>query len=139
MKSLTEYLWFEVPSRRGFLNITGTVESLVKKSGIKEGLCLVNAMHITASVFINDDEGGLHRDFDAWLEKLAPHEPVGSYDHNWTGEDNADAHLKRQIMGREVVVAITNGKLDFGPWEQIFYGEFDGRRRKRALVKIIGE
>src|SRR5580658_4167053 len=139
MKSLTEHLWFEVPNRRGFVNITDTVEKLVKKSGIKEGLCLVNAMHITASVFINDDEGGLHRDFDAWLEKLAPHEPVGSYDHNRTGEDNADAHLKRQIMGREVVVAITNGKLDFGPWEQIFYGEFDGRRRKRALVKIIGE
>jgi len=139
MKTLTEHLWFEVPNRRGFVNITDTVEKLVKKSGVKEGLCLVNAMHITASVFINDDEGGLHRDFDAWLEKLAPHEPVGSYDHNRTGEDNADAHLKRQIMGREVVVAITNGKLDFGPWEQIFYGEFDGRRRKRALVKIIGE
>ena len=139
MKSLTEHLWFEVPNRRGFVNITDTVEKLVKKSGVKEGLCLVNAMHITASVFINDDEGGLHRDFDIWLEKLAPHEPVGSYDHNRTGEDNADAHLKRQIMGREVVVAITNGKLDFGPWEQIFYGEFDGRRRKRALVKIIGE
>jgi len=139
MKSLTEHLWFEVPNRRGFVNITDTVEKFVKKSGIKEGLCLVNAMHITASVFINDDEGGLHRDFEAWLEKLAPHEPVGSYDHNRTGEDNADAHLKRQIMGREVVVAITNGKLDFGPWEQIFYGEFDGRRRKRVLVKIIGE
>ena len=139
MKSLTEHLWFEVPQRRGFVNITGTVESLVRKSGVQEGICLVNAMHITASVFINDNEPGLHHDYDVWLEKLAPHEPVGHYHHNRTGEDNADAHLKRQIMGREVVVAITRGKLDFGPWEQIFYGEFDGRRRKRALVKIIGE
>ncbi len=139
MKSLTEHLWFNVPARRGFVNITDTVEELVKKSGVQEGLCLVNAMHITASVFINDNEGGLHHDYDAWLERLAPHEPVGQYEHNRTGEDNADAHLKRQIMGREVVVAITKGRLDFGPWEQIFYGEFDGRRRKRALVKIIGE
>ena len=139
MKSLTEHLWFEVPGRRGFLNITPTIEGLVRKSGIKEGLCLVNAMHITASVFINDDESGLHHDYDVWLEKLAPHEPIGQYQHNRTGEDNADAHMKRQIMGREVVVAITKGRLDFGPWEQIFYGEFDGRRKKRALVKIIGE
>ena len=139
MKSLTEYLWFEVPGRRGFVNITGTVEKLVRKSGVAEGLCLVNAMHITASVFINDAEDGLLRDYEDWLEKLAPHEPVSGYRHNRTGEDNADAHLKRQVMGREVVVAITGGKLDFGPWEQIFYGEFDGRRRKRALVKIIGE
>ena len=139
MKSLTEHLWFEVPNRRGFVNITPTVEELVRKSGVQEGLCLVNAMHITASVFINDDEGGLHHDYDVWLEKLAPHAPTSQYEHNRTGEDNADAHMKRQIMGREVVVAITKGKLDFGPWEQIFYGEFDGRRRKRALVKIIGE
>ncbi len=139
MKSLTEHLWFEVPKRRGFVNITRTVEELVRKSGVQEGLCLVNAMHITASVFINDNEGGLHHDYEVWLEKLAPHEPISQYHHNLTGEDNADAHLKRQIMGREVVVAITKGKLDFGPWEQIFYGEFDGRRRKRALVKIIGE
>ena len=139
MKSLTEYLWFEVPGRRGFVNITGTVEKLVRKSGMAEGLCLVNAMHITASVFINDAEDGLLRDYEDWLEKLAPHEPVSGYRHNRTGEDNADAHLKRQVMGREVVVAITGGKLDFGPWEQIFYGEFDGCRRKRALVKIIGE
>jgi secondary thiamine-phosphate synthase enzyme len=139
MKSLTEHLWFTVPGRRGFVNITGTVEKLVTKSGIQEGLCLVNAMHITASVFINDNESGLHHDYDVWLEKLAPHEPVSFYHHNRTGEDNADAHLKRQIMGREVVVAITQGKLDFGPWEQIFYGEFDGRRQKRVLVKIIGE
>ncbi len=139
MKSLTEHLWFEVPSRRGFVNITETIERLVAKSGVQEGLCLVNAMHITASVFINDDEGGLHHDYEVWLEKLAPHEPVKNYHHNRTGEDNADAHMKRQIMGREVVVAITKGKLDFGPWEQIFYGEFDGRRRKRVLVKIIGE
>jgi secondary thiamine-phosphate synthase enzyme len=139
MKSLTEYLAFEVPSRRGFLNITGTVEKLVQKSGVAEGLCLVNAMHITASVFINDAEDGLLHDYEVWLEKLAPHEPVASYHHNRTGEDNADAHMKRQVMGREVVVAITRGKLDFGPWEQIFYGEFDGRRRKRVLVKIIGE
>jgi len=121
------------------VNITDTVEELVKKSGVQEGICLVNAMHITAAVFINDDEGGLHHDFEVWLEKLAPHEPTRHYHHNQTGEDNADAHLKRQIMGREVVVAITKGKLDFGPWEQIFYGEFDGRRRKRVLVKIIGE
>ena len=139
MKSLTETIWFEIPSRRGFVNITETVRELVKKSGVQEGLCLVNAMHITASVFINDDESGLHHDFDVWLERLAPHDPVSQYHHNRTGEDNADAHLKRQVMGREVVVAITKGKLDFGPWEQIFYGEFDGRRRKRALVKIIGE
>jgi secondary thiamine-phosphate synthase enzyme len=139
MKSLTEHLWFEVPNRRGFVNVTSTVEALVRKSGIKEGLCLVNAMHITASVFINDAEEGLLQDYEVWLESLAPHEPVNRYHHNRTGEDNADAHLKRQVMGREVIVAITNGKLDFGPWEQIFYGEFDGRRRKRVLVKIIGE
>ncbi len=139
MKSLTEHLWFEVPGRRGFVNITGTVEELVRKSGVAEGLCLVNAMHITASVFINDAEDGLLHDYEAWLEKLAPHAPTAQYRHNRTGEDNADAHLKRQIMGREVVVAITKGRLDFGPWEQIFYGEFDGRRRKRVLVKIIGE
>ena len=139
MKSLTEYLWFEVPGRRGFVNITGTVEKLVVKSGVAEGLCLVNAMHITASVFINDAEEGMLHDYEVWLEKLAPHEPVSGYHHNRTGEDNADAHMKRQIMGREVVVAITRGRLDFGPWEQIFYGEFDGRRGKRALVKIIGE
>jgi secondary thiamine-phosphate synthase enzyme len=139
MKSLTEYLWFEVPGRRGFVNITGAVEKLVEKSGVAEGLCLVNAMHITASVFINDAEDGLLRDYEVWLEKIAPHEPVAAYHHNRTGEDNADAHIKRQIMGREVVVAVTGGRLDFGPWEQIFYGEFDGRRRKRALVKIIGE
>jgi secondary thiamine-phosphate synthase enzyme len=138
MKSLTEYLWFNIPTRIAFINITPQVEELVRKSGVQEGLVLVNAMHITASVFINDDESGLHRDFDRWLEKLAPHEPTSQYAHN-NGEDNADAHLKRQVMGREVVVAITNGKLDFGPWEQIFYGEFDGRRRKRVLVKIIGE
>jgi secondary thiamine-phosphate synthase enzyme len=139
MKSLTEHLWFEISSRRAFINITATVEELVRKSGVREGLCLVNAMHISASVFINDDESGLHHDYDVWLEKLAPHAPVDQYQHNRTGEDNADAHLKRQIMGREVVVAITQGRLDFGPWEQIFYGEFDGRRRKRVLVKIIGE
>ena len=139
MKSLTEHLWFELPNRRGFVNITDTVEELVRKSGVQEGLCLVNAMHITASVFINDNESGLLHDYDAWLEKLVPHAPTSQYHHNRTGEDNADAHLKRQIMGREVVVAITKGKLDFGPWEQIFYGEFDGRRRKRALVKIIGQ
>lgn len=138
MKSLTEYLWMHVPSRVGFVNITPQVEALVAKSGVKEGLCLVNAMHITASVFINDDESGLHQDMQRWLEKLAPHDPTSQYAHN-DGEDNADAHLKRSIMGREVVVAITNGRLDFGPWEQIFYGEFDGRRRKRVLVKIIGE
>jgi secondary thiamine-phosphate synthase enzyme len=139
MKSLTEHLWFEVPARRGFINITHTVEDLVRKSAVKEGLCLVNAMHITASVYINDAEDGLLHDYEVWLEKLAPHAPTSQYHHNQTGEDNADAHLKRQIMGREVVVAITKGKLDLGPWEQIFYGEFDGRRRKRALVKIIGE
>jgi secondary thiamine-phosphate synthase enzyme len=139
MKSLTEHLWFEVKGRRGFVNITRTVEELVRKSGVREGLCLVNAMHITASVFINDNEHGLLHDYEAWLEKLAPHAPTSAYEHNNTGEDNADAHLKRQIMGREVVVAITEGKLDFGPWEQIFYGEFDGNRRKRVLVKIIGE
>jgi secondary thiamine-phosphate synthase enzyme len=139
MKSLRKELWFEIPSRRGFVNITSEVASSVRESGIKEGLVLVNAMHITASVFINDDESGLHQDYDRWLEKLAPHEPVSGYQHNRTGEDNADAHMKRQIMGREVVVAITNGKLDFGPWEQIFYGEFDGRRKKRVLIKVIGE
>jgi secondary thiamine-phosphate synthase enzyme len=129
----------EVPGRRGFVNITDEVEKLVRKSGVAEGLCLVNAMHITASVFINDAEEGLLHDYELWLEKLAPHEPVSGYHHNRTGEDNADAHLKRQVMGREVVVAITKGKLDFGPWEQIYYGEFDGRRRKRVMVKIIGE
>jgi len=138
MKSLTQYLYFNTPNRQDFLNITPQVEEALKKSGIKEGLCLVNAMHITASVFINDDESGLHRDFSAWLEKLAPF-GKDKYQHNLTGEDNADAHLKRTIMGREVVVAVTAGKLDFGPWEQIFYGEFDGRRKKRVLVKIIGE
>jgi len=139
VKSLTEYLTFNVKTRRGFVNITPNVRKLVTKSKIQEGLCLVNAMHISASVFINDDEGGLHQDYEKWLEHLAPHEPIEQYEHNKTGEDNADAHLKRQIMGREVVVAITNGQLDFGPWEQIFYGEFDGRRTKRVLVKIIGE
>jgi len=139
MKSLTEYLTFKTKSRRAFINITPDVEKLIRKSGIKEGLCLVNAMHITASVFINDNESGLHHDYEKWLEELAPHEPIDHYRHNDTGEDNADAHLKRQVMGREVVVAITNGELDFGPWETIFYGEFDGRRNKRVLVKIIGE
>jgi len=139
MKVLTEYLTFKVPQRRDYINITPTIAELVRKSGVQEGLCLVNAMHITASIFINDDEKGLHSDFDRWLEGLAPHEPVSQYRHNLTGEDNADAHLKRSVMGREVVVAITGGKLDFGPWEQIFYGEFDGRRNKRVLVKIIGE
>ncbi|HUA84336.1 MAG TPA: secondary thiamine-phosphate synthase enzyme YjbQ [Bryobacteraceae bacterium] len=139
MKSYRKELWFEIPARRGFVNITAQIESILAESGIREGLALVNAMHITASVFINDDERGLHQDFEKWLEGLAPHQPVGQYQHNRTGEDNADAHLKRQVMGREVVVAITNGKLDFGPWEQIFYGEFDGRRRKRVLVKMIGE
>jgi len=139
MKSYRKELWFNIPTRRGFENITQQVESCLHESGIQEGLILVSAMHITASVFINDDESGLHQDYDKWLEKLAPHEPVGQYRHNDTGEDNADAHMKRQIMGREVVVAVTTGKLDFGPWEQIFYGEFDGRRRKRVLVKIIGE
>jgi secondary thiamine-phosphate synthase enzyme len=140
MKSHTEYLTFNIPARMGFENITPTVEAIVRKSGIQEGLLLVNAMHITASVFINDDESGLHADYKKWLERLAPFDASAeTYQHNRTGEDNADAHMKRQIMGREVVVAITKGKLDFGPWEQIFYGEFDGRRRKRALVKIIGE
>ena len=139
MKSHRKELWFEVPSRRGFVNITPQVAEAVAESGVRQGLCLVNAMHITASVFINDDEHGLHADYEKWLEHLAPHEPTRQYRHNDTGEDNADAHLKRQIMGREVTVAITDGKLDFGPWEQIFYGEFDGRRRKRALIKIIGE
>lgn len=139
MKSVTEYLTFNVTSRREFVNITSKIEKIVQKSGIMEGLCLVNAMHITASVFINDNETGLHHDFEKWLEELAPHEPIDQYEHNKTGEDNADAHLKRQVMGREVVVAITNGRLDFGPWEQIFYGEFDGRRPKRVLVKLLGE
>ena len=139
MKTLTEYLTFKTKTRRAFVNITPDVEKLIKKSGIKEGLCLVNAMHITASVFINDNESGLHHDYEKWLEGLAPHEPIEQYHHNDTGEDNADAHLKRQVMGREVVVAITDGELDFGPWETIFYGEFDGRRNKRVLVKIIGE
>jgi secondary thiamine-phosphate synthase enzyme len=139
MKSYRKELWFEVPARRGFVNITPEIERCLGESGIREGLCLVNAMHITASVFINDDESGLHHDYEVWLEKIAPHEPVRGYHHNRTGEDNADAHMKRQVMGREVVVAITEGRLDFGPWEQIFYGEFDGRRRKRVLVKMIGE
>ena len=140
MKSLTKHLFFEIPTRMGFENITPTVQELVTESGVQEGLCLVNAMHITASVFINDDETGLHADYKKWLEKLAPFDASPKvYNHNRTGEDNADAHMKRQVMGREVVVAITNGVLDFGPWEQIFYGEFDGRRRKRVLVKIIGE
>ena len=138
MKSYRDELWFEVPGRRAFINITAEVEQSLVKSGIKEGLCLVNAMHITASVFINDDESGLHRDYEVWLEKLAPHEPVNQYLHNGY-EDNADAHMKRQIMGREVIVAVTGGKLDFGTWEQIFYGEFDGGRRKRVLIKIIGD
>ena len=139
MKSLTEYLTFEIKTRRAFVNITSDIEKLVTKSKIQEGLCLVNAMHITASVFINDNEGGLLHDYEKWLENLAPHAPTDQYDHNKTGEDNADAHLKRQVMGREVVIAITDGKLDFGPWEEIFYGEFDGKRPKRVLVKIIGE
>ena len=139
MNSFTEYLWFETPERRGFINITGQVADLVEQSGIQEGLCLVNAMHITASVYINDAESGLLHDYEKWLEDLAPHEPVSRYLHNRTGEDNGDAHLKRQIMGRDVLVAVTNGKLDFGPWEQIYYGEFDGRRKKKVLVKIIGE
>jgi secondary thiamine-phosphate synthase enzyme len=139
MKSYREELWFSIPTRRAFINITAQVEECLRKSGVMEGLVLVNAMHITASVFINDDESALHEDYERWLEELAPHEPVSHYRHNRTGEDNGDAHLKRQIMGREVVVAITQGRLDFGPWEQIFYGEFDGRRKKRILVKIIGE
>jgi len=138
MKSYRKELWFEVPQRRGFVNITPQIEACLRESGVSDGLCLVNAMHITASVFINDNESGLHADFEKWLEKLAPEKPYSQYAHNG-GEDNADAHLKRTIMGREVVVAVTKGKLDFGPWEQIFYGEFDGLRRKRALVKIIGE
>jgi len=138
MKSFRRELYFEIPARRGFVNITGQVKDCVKASGIKEGIVLVNAMHITASVFINDDEPGLHEDFEKWLERLAPHEPVSQYRHN-VGEDNADAHLKRQIMGREVVVAVTDGALDLGTWERVFYGEFDGRRRKRVLVKIIGD
>ena len=138
MKSYRKELTFNLPSRRGFVNITPEVEDAVRESGVREGLCLVNAMHITASVFINDNEGGLLRDFERWLEKLAPEKPYSHYDHNGA-EDNADAHLKRTVMGREVVVAITNGELDFGPWEQIFYGEFDGRRTKRALIKIIGD
>jgi secondary thiamine-phosphate synthase enzyme len=139
MKSFKKELWFNAPERVAFINITNQVEDALNGSGIKEGLCLVNAMHITASVFINDNERGLHEDYKRWLEKLAPHEPISQYLHNRTGEDNGDAHLKRQIMGREVIVAVTAGRLDFGPWEQIFYGEFDGRRRKRVLVKIIGE
>ena len=139
MKSYRKELWFNIPTRRALINITPDVRDALRESGITEGLCLVNAMHITASVFINDDESGLHQDYENWLEELAPHEPIGQYKHNRTGEDNADAHLKRQVMGREVVVAVTKGKFDFGPWEQIFYGEFDGRRRKRVLVKIIGE
>ena len=139
MKSYREELWFNTPGRRAFVNITPQVEQCLRDSGITEGLALINAMHITSSVFINDDESGLHQDYDEWLEKLAPHEPVSQYRHNRTGEDNGDAHLKRQIMGREVIVAITNGTFDFGPWEQIFYGEFDGKRKKRVLVKIIGE
>jgi secondary thiamine-phosphate synthase enzyme len=138
VKSLTRYLTFNIPARMDFENITPRVQEVVKQSGVREGLCLVNAMHITASVFINDDEPGLHQDYKEWLEQLAPHDP-GRYRHNRTGEDNGDAHHKRQIMGREVVVAVTEGKLDFGPWEQIFYGEFDGRRSKRVLVKVIGE
>ena len=139
MKTLTKYLTLNVPSKMEFVNITTEVEEAVRESKVQEGLCLVNTMHITSSVFINDNESGLHQDYEKWLEKLAPHEPVAGYRHNQTGEDNADAHMKRQIMGREVVVAITKGKLDFGPWEQIFYGEFDGRRDKRVLVKVIGE
>lgn len=138
MKSYRKELWFNIPARRGFVNMTPEVEQCVRESGVKEGLALCNAMHITSSVFINDDESGLHHDFEVWLEKLAPHEPVSQYQHN-VGEDNGDAHLKRSVMGREVVVAITEGKLDFGPWEQIFYGEFDGKRKKRVLIKIIGE
>jgi len=138
MKSYRKEIWFDVPTRRAFINITPKVVDALKESGVKEGLLLCNAMHITASVFINDDESGLHADYDEWLERLAPHEPVSQYRHN-VGEDNADAHMKRQVMGREVVVAVTDGQLDFGTWEQIFYGEFDGRRKKRALIKIIGE
>ena len=139
MRSYRKELWFNLSARRGFVNITPQVEEAVRESGIQEGLCLVNPMHITASVFINDDESGLHADYEKWLEEIAPHDPVSRYQHNRTGEDNADAHIKRQVMGREVVAAITAARLDFGTWEQIFYGEFDGRRRKRVLVKIIGE
>ena len=139
MKSYRKELWFEIPRRRAFLNITPQIETALAESGIREGLCLVNAMHITASVFINDDEPGLHADFERWLETLAPEKPYSAYDHNRTGEDNADAHLKRTIMGREVVIAVTAGRLDFGPWEQVFYGEFDGMRRKRVLLKIVGD
>ena len=139
MKSTTKYLSFKTKSKKEFVNITSDIEKLVQESGVKDGICLVNAMHITASVFINDNETGLHRDYDKWLESLAPHEPIDQYQHNNTGEDNADAHLKRQVMGREVVIAISNNTLDFGPWEAIFYGEFDGQRSKRVLVKIIGE
>jgi secondary thiamine-phosphate synthase enzyme len=139
MKSFRKELWFDIPGRRAFVNITPQVEACLRESGVREGLLLCNAMHITASVFINDDESGLHEDYERWLEQLAPHEPVSRYHHNRTGEDNGDAHLKRQVMGREVVVAVTGGKLDFGPWEKIFYGEFDGGRRKRVLVKVIGE
>ena len=139
MKSYRKELWFNIPGRRGFVNITPDVVDFLSECGVQEGLVLVNAMHITASVFINDHESGLHQDYEKWLERLAPHEPIDQYMHNRTGEDNADAHMKRQIMGREVVVAITEGRLDFGTWEQIFYGEFDGRRKKRVLVKIIGE
>ncbi len=139
MKSYHKELWLQIPARMDFSNITGDVERALQESGIQEGLCLVNAMHITASVFINDDEPGLHQDYKRWLEELAPHEPLSSYQHNRTGEDNGDAHHKRQIMGREVVVAVTKGRLHFGTWEQIFYGEFDGNRKKRVLIKIIGE
>jgi len=139
MKSCRKELWFNIPNRCGFVNITPDVESALKESGIQEGLALISPMHITASVFINDDESGLHHDYEVWLENIAPHEPTSQYRHNRTGEDNADAHIKRQIMGREIVVAVTEGRLDFGPWEQIFYGEFDGRRKKRVLIKIIGE
>ena len=139
MKSKTQYLYFNTKTRIAFVNITDQVQKLIEESKIKEGFCLVNAMHITSSVFVNDNESGLLQDFEKWLERLAPHSPTNHYQHNDTGEDNADAHLKRQIMGREVVIAVTDGKLDFGPWEQIFYGEFDGRRNKRVLVKVIGE
>jgi secondary thiamine-phosphate synthase enzyme len=139
MKSYRKELWFNLPTRMGFVNITQQVEEALQESEIREGLCLVSSMHITSSVLINDDESGLHHDYEKWLERLAPHEPVAQYQHNDTGEDNADAHMKRQVMGREVVVAVTNGQLDFGTWEQIFYGEFDGKRKKRVLIKIIGE
>ncbi len=139
MKTYRKEIWMHLPTEWGYVNISREVQQAIDESGVKEGMVLVNPMHITASVFINDDEHGLHHDFECWLERLAPHAPISQYDHNKTGEDNADAHLKRQVMGREVVVAITEGKLDFGPWEQIFYGEFDGKRRKRVLIKIIGE